>query len=90
MKYRCCWVLLSGIVLLGGCLHRSKAPSPEIAADVEESFKQRWIAKRMNELQASGVSDAREARRQASEEFRKKYEYINSARSPDRVGGPTP
>lgn len=91
MKHCCCWVLLSLTVVLGGCLHRSKAPpTPEIAADVEESFKQRWIAKRMAELQASGVTDAREARRQATEEFRKKYEYINSAHTPDRVGGPTP
>ena len=90
MKHCCCWVLLSLAVVFGGCLHRSKTPTPEIAADVEESFKQRWIAKRMAELQASGVTEAREARRQATEEFRKKYEYIKSAQTPDRVGGPTP
>lgn len=90
MKHRSCWVLLSLIVVFGGCLHRSKPSAPEIAADVEESFKQRWIAKRMTELQAGGVTDPREARRQATEEFRKKYEYINSAHNPDRLGGPTP
>lgn len=90
MKHCCCWLLLFVMVGLGGCFNRSKARQPEIAADVEESFKQRWIGNRMTELQASGVTDAREARRQASEEFRKKYEYIKSAGSPDRVGGPTP
>ena len=87
MKY-CCSLLLACLVLGlgGGCFGRSK-PNPDIAADVEESFKQRWIARRMAELQGSGVSDPRQARRQATEDFRKKYEDINSARVPDPVSG---
>lgn len=87
MKYCCSLLLLSLVLGLGaGCFGRSK-PNPNIAADVEESFKQRWIARRMAELQASGVSDPRQARLQATEDFRKKYEYINSARRPDPVAG---
>jgi hypothetical protein len=85
----CSFVVLCFAVLLGGCFGRNK-PSPTIAAEVEEAFKQRWIAKRMAELQASGVSDPRQARLQATEEFRKKYEYINSARVPDPVAGSRP
>lgn len=88
MKSRCAFVLLSLVVLFGGCFHRPKQHTPEIAADVEESFKQKWIAKRMGELQASGVTDPREARRQATDEFRKKYEYINASRTPDPMTGP--
>lgn len=90
MKSRFCLILLSCITLASGCFHRPRQPTPEIAADVEESFKQRWIAKRMTELQASGVTDGREARRQAEEEFRKKYQYINAAHSPQSMGGPAP
>lgn len=87
MKY-CCSLVLACLVLGlgGGCFGRSK-PNPNIAADVEESFKQRWIARRMSELQASGVTDPRQARMQATEEFRNKYEYINSARVPNPVAG---
>lgn len=90
MKY-CCSLLLLSLALVsgGGCFSRNK-PRPEIAAEVEEQFKQRWIAKRMSELQASGVPDPRQARIQATEEFRKKYEYINSARVPDPVTGSRP
>lgn len=90
MKFRWFLVLLSLLTLSSGCLHKSKPPQPEIAADVENAFKQRWIAKRMAELQASGMADGREARRQATEEFRKKYEYINSSRGADPLGAPTP
>ena len=90
MKRLCSLILLSLFVAFGGCLSKSKQKTPEIAQDVEESFKQRWIAKRMSELQASGVTEPREARRQATDEFRKKYEYINASRAPDPMTGPTP
>ena len=86
MKYCCCLVMLSLVVLSGGCFGRNK-PSPTISADIEESFKQRWIAKRMSELQAGGMNDPRQARIQATEEFRGRYEYIDSARAPDPVTG---
>ena len=89
MKYCCSVVLLSFVVVCGGCFNRPKA-NPNIAAEVEDAFKQRWIAKRMSELQASGQNDPRQARIQATEEFRKKYEYIGSARVPDPVSGSLP
>lgn len=86
----CCAVFLAALVVVSaGCFNRPKA-NPHIAAEVEDAFKQRWIAKRMSELQASGVSDPRQARIQATEEFRKRYEYINSARVPDPVAGSLP
>lgn len=88
MKCRCLVLLLSLACAVGaGCFHRSKPKSPPIAADVEETFKQRWIAKRMGELQVGGVTDAREARRQATEEFRKKYEFIGASQNPDPISG---
>lgn len=90
MKSRCTLILLSLVVLSAGCFHRPKQRTPEIAADVEESFKQKWIAKRMGELQAAGVTDGREARRQATEDFSKKYGYINSSRSPQSPSGAAP
>jgi hypothetical protein len=87
MKRCLLWILLSFAVFGVGCRHRTKVESNHIAADTEEAFKQRWIAKRMSELQAAGVTDGREARRQATEEFRKKYEFINASKSPNPVGG---
>jgi hypothetical protein len=76
--------------LVVGCARKPK-PSPAIATEVEEAFKQRWIAKRMSELQASGAaSDAREARRLAAEEFRKAFEYTSAAQKGDPVGGAKP
>jgi hypothetical protein len=62
-----------------------------IAGEVEESFRTRWVAKRMGELQASGVAtDAREARRVAVEEFSKQYPYTSVANKPDPVSGVVP
>jgi hypothetical protein len=81
--------LLAALALTPGCFHRTKN-SGAIATQTEEELKQRWVAKRMSELQAGGVADPREARRQAVEEFRKKYEYAGVAQAPDRVGGGTP
>ena len=89
MRY-CCSVFLAALVLVSaGCFNRPKA-NPNIAAEVEDAFKQRWIAKRMSELQASGVTDPRQARIQATDEFRKRYEYISSSRGPDPVAGSLP
>lgn len=88
-------ILLSLAFLFGGCLfHRKKVEkpkdNPEIATEVEQTFRQRWIAKRMGELQAAGVTDPRQARQQAADEFKAKYEYLNSANKSDPVGGATP
>lgn len=80
---RLCFLCLTALVLLSllGC-----ANNHPIAAGVEENFKARWIAQRMGELQAAGVTDGREARRQALEEFRQKYPYTSVARKVDPVG----
>jgi 1,2-phenylacetyl-CoA epoxidase catalytic subunit len=85
MKLRWISILLAAIALSAGCHHGK--PQPGVATETEETLKQRWVAKRMGELQASGVNDPREARRQAVEEFRQKYKYAPSASKPDLVGG---
>ncbi|HEU5081480.1 MAG TPA: hypothetical protein VFT72_19865 [Opitutaceae bacterium] len=84
MKFRCIFVLLAALALSAGCHHGK--PQAGVAAETEETLRQRWVAKRMGELQASGVTDPREARRQAVEEFRQKYKYAPSASAPDLVG----
>jgi hypothetical protein len=89
MKRICLICFLSLVVLTPACSRKPK-PNPAIATEVEEGFKQRWIAKRMNELMTGGTTtDAREARRQAAEEFRQRYEYTSAAKKGDPVGGPS-
>lgn len=84
MRIPVLFVLLAALTLNGGCFNITK-PKP-IAGTVEESFKNRWIAKRMGELQANGkAADAREARAMAVEEFKKKYEYTAVSKKPDPV-----
>jgi len=85
MRYSSLFVLLAALTL-GGCIN-FVTPKP-IAGEVEESFKTRWIAKRMAELQASGTAtDPRDARVIALDEFKKKYEYTAVAKKPDPVAG---
>jgi hypothetical protein len=70
-----------GIALLScssGCLFSKKSNRPKessaIAADVEASFRRRWIDKRLTELAAQGLAgDA--ARAQAEKEFGEKYVF---------------
>ena len=76
------YLLLSLFVVSTGCTRKPK-PNPAIATEVEEGFKQRWIAKRITELTQAGVTDAREARRQATDEFRQRYEYTSAAKKND-------
>jgi hypothetical protein len=88
MRYSAIFVLLAALSL-GGCINFTK-PKP-IAGEVEESFKTRWVAKRMAELQANGTAtDPRDARAIAIDEFKKKYEYTAVAKKPDPVAGSTP
>jgi hypothetical protein len=76
-------------LIFSGCFYIRK-PKP-IAGEVEESFKTRWVAKRMGELQANGTAtDPRDARKIAVEEFTKKYEFTSIAHKPDPVAGSTP
>jgi len=76
------------VLMVGsGCFGSKKPkPNPAIAADVEEAFKQRWVARRIGELSASGeAADGRKAREQALREFAEKYEYTSAAK---RYGKP--
>jgi hypothetical protein len=72
---------LSSFLLTAGCLHSGKNAKPKenqaIAAELEESFRQRWIEKRANELGARGMA-ADLARAQAIEEFKTKYTFPTS------------
>jgi hypothetical protein len=83
MRYTTLFVLIVA-VFFGGCFSK---PKP-IAGTVEESFKTRWVAKRMSELQANGTApDPRDARAIAIDEFKKRYEYTAVAKKPDPVAG---
>jgi hypothetical protein len=76
------------MVATSGCLfHRHRHKTPNIATETEVTFEQRWVAKRQAELQQSGVKDASEARRQAIDEFRKKYTYLEITHKPDPEAG---
>ena len=82
-------VLLAAL-FFSGCFNFTK-PKP-IAGEVEESFKTRWVARRMSELQTNGTApDPRDARKIAVDEFKKKYEYTAVSQKPDPVtSGSTP
>ncbi|HEY0946032.1 MAG TPA: hypothetical protein VGD81_12225 [Opitutaceae bacterium] len=63
-----------------GCFWRKSQPKPPIATEVEEGFKERWVAKRVGELIASGgAANGLEARRIALQEFKERYEYTRAA-----------
>ena len=80
---------LATLAVAPGCSSKPR-PSPRIAEGVEESFRQRWIAKRMGELQASGkATDARQARRMATEEFKLRFPALSIAQNPDPTIGVT-
>ena len=80
------FLLSVGIITLAlctGCLFSRKAQrakeSTAISADVEESFRKRWVDKRVAELAAQGtVADA--ARTQAETEFRDRYGYTRAGK----------
>ncbi|MDR1009552.1 MAG: hypothetical protein LBM04_00185 [Opitutaceae bacterium] len=68
-----CLLPAAALLSVTGCSSKPK-PTPFIATEVEENFKQRWIAKRMADLQATKqAADANEARRVATGEFRQKF-----------------
>jgi hypothetical protein len=72
---------LTGLCLTAGCLSTRKNAKPKettaIAAELEESFRQRWVEKRASELIARGLA-ADLARTQAFEEFKTKYNFPSS------------
>ncbi len=78
-------LLLSALTLLlatsTGCFFsKRKAAAKEttaIAADVEESFRKRWVDKRAGELAAAGTA-AGTARTQAEAEFRERFGFTRA------------
>lgn len=75
-------VLMLLVAASPGCLFSKKKmaakENPAIAADVEESFRRRWVDKRVGELAAQGVA-AEAARTQAEAEFRERYGFVKAA-----------
>ena len=76
-------LLLTGLVaalsLASGCGMFSKKKTgpketPAIASDVEETFRRRWMDKRVGELTAQGITPDT-ARTQADKEFRDRYAF---------------
>lgn len=73
--------LTSVAVASSGCFFSKKKPAAKentaIAADVEESFRKRWVDKRSAELAAQGTA-ADAARTQAEAEFRERYGFVKA------------
>lgn len=71
-------LLTSTLLLSTGCGLFSKKDrakeSTAIAADVEETFRRRWVEKRTGELVAQGTETSA-ARAQADAEFQQKYGF---------------
>jgi hypothetical protein len=65
-----------------GCFFSKKAKlakeNPAISADVEESFRRRWVDKRVAELAAAGTA-AETAKSQAETEFRDRFGFTRAA-----------
>ena len=66
----------SALVFSTGCVFGKKKPkeSSAIAGEVEETFRRRWVDKRVGELVAQGTA-AEAARTQAETEFRERYRF---------------
>ena len=67
-----------------GCLFSKKPKTAKenaaISADVEESFRKRWVEKRAGEIVAKGTA-ADAARTQAEAEFRERYGFTRAAQA---------
>ena len=72
---------LATLFLSSGCFFTKKANRPKessaISADVEESFRRRWVDKRTAELTVQGAN-GETARRQAETEFRERFGYTRA------------
>ncbi|HWL16623.1 MAG TPA: hypothetical protein VNR00_13530 [Opitutus sp.] len=82
MKLKSTLLLALGVLVLmpaTGCnlFRKSKKPkeNPNIAADVETNFRERWMDRRVAELTAQGVETAA-AHEQATIEFREKFPHL--------------
>jgi hypothetical protein len=74
--------LAASSLFCSGCIFGKKKPntkeSSAISADVEESFRRRWVEKRAGELTATGVA-ADAARTKAEAEFRERFGFTRAA-----------
>lgn len=81
-KHLLLFVLATSTLLSSGCVFSKKTPrvkeSSAISAEVEESFRQRWVDKRVAELTAQGTA-ADAARTQAETEFRERFGFTRAA-----------
>ncbi len=70
--------LAVAVLLSTGCLFSKKSRKPKessaIATEVELEFRQRWMAKRLGELQTQGITGTA-AQQQADQEFREKFSF---------------
>ena len=77
-SFTLCIAVLGGT---SGCFFSKKANRPKesstIAADVEESFRKRWVDKRATELATQGNA-AEAARAQAENEFRERFAFTRA------------
>lgn len=71
--------LVAVLPLFAGCSILKKEPEVPITVLTEQSFRDRWIETRGAELVAAGTSPA-QAQRQATDEFRKRYDFTNAAK----------
>ena len=75
-----CLLSLAGFA--AGCSSAKKGAKPKVqpglAAETEESFRQRWVEKRGAELVAAGLR-ADIARQQALDEFQERFGYLRGA-----------
>jgi hypothetical protein len=66
-----------------GCLFSRKSAqtkeSPKVATEVEQEFRARWMAKRVADLAAQGVTGAA-AQAQANQEFQEKFTFAVPSR----------
>jgi hypothetical protein len=69
---------LFGPIMFTGCLFSRKPAKPKqdpsIAANVEATFRQRWVERRGLELKAAGLAPAA-AQAQAEEEFNARFSF---------------
>jgi hypothetical protein len=75
-------VCIAALCCSSGCVFPLKGKRPKessaISADVEESFRRRWMEKRIGELTTQGVA-AEAARVQAETEFRERFAFTRAA-----------
>lgn len=69
----------ASVLLSGGCLFSRKPKETNaIAAEVADSFRQRWVDQRSAQLVGQGVA-AEAARAQATSEFNERFQYTSPA-----------